>query len=466
RLRLAVGAARRRVVASWSTLEAAEGRARVPSFYALELVRAAEGHLPRFGELAAAATAATTARVGWPAPEDPEAAIDVAEHDLALLRRALADGRKSALAHLHDAPFLQRSLRQRARRWRTSKWTPADGLVEPEGEARALLAPHRTAARSYSATGLQRFASCPYQFALYHVLKLQPRETAEAIETLDALQRGSLVHDAQFETLRALREAGLQPLAHPQVFAAAGAVLDEAFDRVAAEYAELLAPAIPRVWEDTLEALRGDLHRWLGALHRSALEEGWEPEAFELAFGLKTLPGETPRRDAASQDAPVALDLGEGVSMRLRGAIDLVEARDGALRATDHKTGRVPAYLGKRSEPRIAGGRALQPLLYARALEAMRADAEVVGGRLHYCTARGGFEERHVALDDAGREELRVVVGEVDAAVERGFLPAAPLAGACRWCDYAEVCGPHEERRMKSKRGGPLARLDALRKRR
>ena len=467
RLRLAVGAAARRVIASWSTLEAAEGRARVPSFYALELVRAAEGRLPRFGELAAKATAATTARVGWPAPADPDAAIDVAEHDLAMLRLALEGGAKGALAHLHDAPFLKRALGQRARRWRTKKWTVADGLVETESrELAPLFARHRTAARSYSATGLQRFASCPYQFALYHLMKLQPRETAEAIETLDALQRGSLVHDVQFETLRDLRAAGLAPIAHPQVHAAAGAVLDAAFDRVAAEYEERLAPAIPRVWEDTLETLRGDLHRWLGALHRTALDDGWEPEAFELAFGLKTPPGETPRRDAASQVEPVALDLGEGVAMRLRGAIDLVEASDGALRATDHKTGRVPAYLGKRNAPRIAGGRALQPLLYARALEALRPEARVEGGRLHYCTARGGFEERRVALDDAGREELRVVVRAVDQAVEGGFLPAAPLEGACRWCDYAEVCGPHEERRTKNKRGGPLSSLVELRGRR
>ncbi|MEO0325105.1 MAG: PD-(D/E)XK nuclease family protein, partial [Myxococcota bacterium] len=464
RLRLAVGAAERRVIASWSTLEAAEGRSRVPSFYALELVRAAEGRLPRYAELAAQATAATTARVGWPAPADPDAAIDVAEHDLSMLRRALEGGAKGALAHLHDAPFLKRALGQRARRWRTKKWTAADGLIATEGgELAELLAPHRTAARSYSATGLQRFASCPYQFALYHLLKLQPRETPEAIETLDALQRGSLVHDVQFETLRDLRDAGLRPLAHPQVHAAAGAVLDAAFDRVAAEYEELLAPAIPRVWEDALETLRGDLHRWLGALHRTALDEGWEPEAFELAFGLRTAPGETPRRDAASQDAPVPLDLGEGVSMRLRGAIDLVEASEESLRATDHKTGRVPPYLGARNEPRIAGGRALQPLLYARALEELRPEARVLGGRLHYCTARGGFEERHVVLDDAGREELRVVVRAVDEAVERGFLPAAPLEGACRWCDYAEVCGPHEERRTKNKRGGPLASLVALR---
>jgi ATP-dependent helicase/nuclease subunit B len=65
-----------------------QGR-RVPSFYALEAVRAAEGRLPNFAELDRRAEAESAARIGWPAPDDPAKAIDHAEYDLAVLARFL-----------------------------------------------------------------------------------------------------------------------------------------------------------------------------------------------------------------------------------------------------------------------------------------------------------------------------------------------------------------------------------------
>jgi ATP-dependent helicase/nuclease subunit B len=86
-LALAAGAAERRLHLSYPRLDLGQGRPRVPSFYALEAVRAAEGRLPDFAELARGAETVTSARVGWPAPSDPAAAIDDAEHDLAVLER-------------------------------------------------------------------------------------------------------------------------------------------------------------------------------------------------------------------------------------------------------------------------------------------------------------------------------------------------------------------------------------------
>jgi hypothetical protein len=67
--------------------------------------------------------------------------------------------------------------------------------------------------------------------------------------------------------------------------------------------------------------------------------------------------------------------------------VDLVERReDGTLRVTDHKTGkaRVP------EESIVWGGKALQPVLYALAVEEIL-KKRVSSGRLYYCTADGGF---------------------------------------------------------------------------
>ena len=71
-LRLAVGAASKNVVLSYPRLDLDQARPRVPSFYALEAIRAAEGRLPSFDELAERAERVTEARVGWPAPGTPQ----------------------------------------------------------------------------------------------------------------------------------------------------------------------------------------------------------------------------------------------------------------------------------------------------------------------------------------------------------------------------------------------------------
>jgi ATP-dependent helicase/nuclease subunit B len=89
-LALAVGAAETRICFSYPRLDLqAQPRPRVPSFYALEALRATEGRLPDFTELARRAETTTAARLGWPGPPDPVDSIDSAEHDLAILDRWL-----------------------------------------------------------------------------------------------------------------------------------------------------------------------------------------------------------------------------------------------------------------------------------------------------------------------------------------------------------------------------------------
>ncbi len=481
-LRLAVGAARERAVLSFPRLDVDGARPRVPSFYALEVLRAAEGVLPGVGDLSRRAETSGEARLGWPAPAQPEHAIDAAEFDLARLAGLEGDAEASrgAARYLLAAnPHLGRALRFRARRW-IPGWTPADGLVKPIDAGRRALAQHALRARSFSPTALQQYALCPYKFFLHAVWKLQPRDEPEAIEELDPLQRGSLVHAVQFELLSELRDAGLLPVT-PARLDAAWAHLDGVLEKVAARFADDLAPAIERVWRDGVSSVRADLREWL---RRASVDDsGFVPWRFELSFGLPA------DRDAdpASQASPVSLDAG----LCLRGSIDLVE-RAGAsraqraqasrsepeasedhqvgerspsglrLRVTDHKTGKERFKEGGV----IDGGRTLQPVLYALALERLFPDAEVESGRLYYCTAAGNFEERTVALDAAARAAAEAVAVAVGAALDEPFLPAAPDKDACRWCDYRPVCGPYEEQRVARKYPPPLAPLLELRGRR
>ncbi|MFT3775568.1 MAG: PD-(D/E)XK nuclease family protein [Minicystis sp.] len=451
-LRIAVGAARARLFLSYPRVDMDQSRPRVPSFYGLEVMRAAEGALPGFDELARRAEEAAGARIGWPAPRDPRDAIDEAEYDLALLeqlfRRSEQDTVGTARYLLSANGHLARALRSRARRWTVKKWMPVDGLVDPAGRARAALDRQRLSERSYSPTALQNFASCPYKFLLQAIHRLSPRETPEAIEEMDPLQRGSLVHETLFELLETLREQELLPV-REQNLARARDILDDSLDRVAARFREELSPAIERVWEDGIASVRADLREWL---RRAALDGDWTPWRFELSFGLH----ERHARDPHSRAEPVVLDCG----IRLRGSIDLVEqSAYGSLRATDYKTGKVRARAGATV---IGGGEVLQPVLYALALEKLFPEARVELGRLYYCTSAGGFEEVQIPLDGEAREAAAELATVVGGALAEGFFPAAPAPGACTYCEYRPVCGPYEEIRAAKKsreRLTPLVRL-------
>src|SRR5581483_1893781 len=84
-LHTAISAANRRIVLSFPRFDTVHARPRVPSFYGLEVLRAVDGVLPAFDELSRRAHPGAAARMGFPAPERAEQAIDAAEYDLAVL---------------------------------------------------------------------------------------------------------------------------------------------------------------------------------------------------------------------------------------------------------------------------------------------------------------------------------------------------------------------------------------------
>ena len=467
-LRVAVGAAEHRLVTSYPSLDTLEGRPKVPSFYGLDLLRAAEGNLPDLRHLERRASAESAARLGWPAPRAASDAIDDAEFDLStlfqLLARPMEEVRGRGRYLLKANGPLRRALRRRYCRWNLRKLTPADGLIAAQDEpVHGALEEHRLHRRAYSPTALQNYAICPLRFFYQAILRLRPRDRAERLEQLDPLTRGSLFHEAQFELYSHLREEGRLDLVttaqdegqkHGLL-----SVADEALDRVAERYREELAPAVGRVWQAEIEGLRIDLRGWLQAVLGEA--DGFCPERFELAFGLPQSPGDERRHDPSSSPQEAVLDNG----WRLRGSIDLVErhAESGELRVTDHKTGKRPDAAQGRSV-RVGRGELLQPLLYA--LAARRTlDAPIRHARLFYCTRRGDFRTVDVPVDERGTDALDVVIDTIDNAVAQGTFPAAPRAGACRWCDYRQICGPSEEQRTARKQDDlliPLRRVRSL----
>ncbi|PYR59683.1 MAG: hypothetical protein DMF85_07135, partial [Acidobacteria bacterium] len=108
----------------------------------------------------------------------PSDALDDLEHDLAVLRQLLqVDPQASVRGHAHyllrlnDA--LKRSVTARWARAR-SQWTPYDGITRVTGMTSPILQSQRLTARPYSLSALQKFASCPYQFLLSAIHRLEP----------------------------------------------------------------------------------------------------------------------------------------------------------------------------------------------------------------------------------------------------------------------------------------------------
>ena len=456
-LHLAVGAASERLYVSYPRLEVAEGRARVPSFYALDVLRGATGRIPDRETLERAAAQAGDPSLAWPAPAEPERAIDEQEHDLSVLR-ALLDARDSADVRGHAQYILRQNAALRRSvtdRWARAerKWTQFDGIIRVTERTRDALTWHRLTnpQRPHSLSALQRFAICPYQFVLGAIYRLQPAEDPQPLQRLDPVTRGSVMHRMQAAFFRELEQRNMLPVTSSTLESAVS-VLDSVIRTVAEDYREQLVPAIDRVWREEIDSIARDLRGWV----RNIALEGaqWTPKHFEYGFGLPI----DDQRDPRSVRDPVIV----GGRYSLRGSVDLIEERrvDGAMRVTDHKTGK-----DRTKAPLVIGGGAvLQPVLYSLVVE-QTTGRKVVESRLSFCTAAAGYSIQPVALDAASRRTGIEALEIIDRAIERGDLAAAPAEGACAWCDFRAVCGPAEEDRIRRKPPERLRDLRELRSR-
>jgi RecB family exonuclease len=408
-LRIAAACASERFSMSFSRVDLLTGRERVPSFFAFEAWRASGAPELEVREFEARARVATATRIGWPAPRDPQDAIDDAEFDLA----TLAPRTEGAGLYLKQLPGRAvDSLRVRWARWDRKRWRPADGLVVDEIGS-DLMKPYGLKQRAWSPSALEQYARCPYRFALRAIHGLSEAERPGALERMDPATRGMIYHEVQAELLQGTewRER-----------------LDGVLDGVAARYAENLAPAIPAIWRREVEAIRADLRGWVQ--QKLQLEDAWSPVACE-------------------QDFEVSLEEG----YLLKGRIDLVERHSsGMVRVVDHKTGKP-----RDPKPEMVGnGESLQPLLYAMAEGASM-------GRLWYATIARNYEVIDVPLNEWTRRLALKVLGRIDGAIADGFLPAAPRKDGCKGCEFLIVCGPYEEERARTKPQGDIAGLKEMR---
>ena len=449
-LRSAAAAASKSLIVSYPRMDVAQSRARVPSFYALEVVRAAEGRLPSLREFEKRAAAKRPARLDWPAPADPRDAIDDAEYDLASLnaslklRGAAATGSARYLMQTNERS--SRSLRTRGRRWRNF-WSSADGIVDPDAATLQALDTHRLARRSYSPSSLQHFAACPYRFLLHAVFQLRPREDPARLEQMDPLTRGALFHSAQFELFRELARADLLPVTEARLLES------------------WTSPT--KCWIAWRPATKTNLHP---RFHASGKVKS-RTCGPTCAAGCNMSPPPNPIgyrsiSNSASACPPVRIGI---AASTIEEAAHFGRCPFARLHRSDRtsRDAQCPAHhrsQNRQSAPTTARNMWAAVRCYSLCFTRMAAETllgeSVESGRLFYCTQRGDFSTIDIPLNDEGRGRLRRIL-QADRCLHRRRLPSRRPANR-RLLDVRLHRGVRAVRRDASRSASSRDRLDPL----
>ena len=440
-------------IRAWTS---AETRARVPSFYALDVMRAITGRVPDHRVLAAEAAEEAGASLAWPAPRDPDRAIDDLEHDLAVAasRCSTRAIRRRSKGHAHYLLGLNEALRRSV----ISRWARgATGLVaerRPDpvdaGASRRRSTQQRLARAAVFAVGAAAVRACPYQFLLATIHRLEPWDEPEPLVRLDPLTRGSLFHKVQAEFYRALRGRGR----------AAGHARDASGERSrrSTTCSTASPPSTPRRWRPRSTASGTTRSTTCAAISASGCrswptKRTWVPDVLRVQLRPERRRPRSAQPAGAGRSSTAASSCADrSISIERHAELDV-------LRVTDHKTGK------NRSNPDliVGGGAVLQPVLYSLAVEQGLGKTVVAGPlvllhdrrRLRRHTRSRSTTTRAVRASGARRSST--------APSSRASSPPRPAERACTWCDFRPVCGPREEERVKRKAKDRLADLEALR---
>jgi ATP-dependent helicase/nuclease subunit B len=414
-----LGAAAERVTLSFSCRDTREFRETFPSWIVLQAYRLREG--------AASLTYDDLARaLGEPASAVPDGA--------GLATTAAGWWLASCASHVRARPWVLEVFPALAAGERAEAARASDVLTEFDGYVEAaagLLDPTRTG-RSVSASALERAAQCPFRFFLEQALGVRPIEEAEleADAWLTPMLKGSELHALFARLMRTLRAESRPPELRRD-----GRRLRRWGEERLRQIAGEMPPPSDEVFLRESRAFLDDLDVFLEAECQG--RHGRRPVAFEVAFG-STLDDETV--ETLSSEAPLAVDLGGGRRLLVRGRIDRINAEGpGTCEVVDYKTGR---YFGPAWEGTFAGGTRLQHAIYALGAEHLLSLAGVDGIviRAVYVFPSANGHRRRKVIERADMAALPRVLRDLVDVIGTGVFVLAGETNACRFCDLAAAC--------------------------
>jgi ATP-dependent helicase/nuclease subunit B len=340
---------------------------------------------------------------------------------------------------------------------------PFEGMLRSDA-AVARLAARYGADRSWSASQLEQYAACPFQFFAERELKLEA--VAELALETDYAKRGKLLHNAITQLHRLANELAKGP-------ASLGIQSLDQFEKAAVEVLDALVQNLQGddpLNNALLEVDRRLLTTWLANYYEqhAAYDALWKdfnmplrPAHFEVAFGLSEGPTDDedvnviPDADLASA-RPLEL-VHEGETLRIRGRIDRIDLGEiggrSVFNVVDFKSGRAKSL----TADTVSSGATLQLPLYALAVEQLLlADQQAIPWRAGYWFVKeNGFSARRAMTfheHAAGgvveaeawtslRTALTGLVFALARGVKNGQFPMASRDDKCTsFCPYRTVC--------------------------
>jgi ATP-dependent helicase/nuclease subunit B len=258
------------------------------------------------------------------------------------------------------------------------------------------------AAHGWSASRLESYGTCPFEFFVAYGLELEPREEAE--DGFDVRMLGSMLHKILEEHYGGVT----LKTAAQKVFADAPA---EYGFRPTALWAQQQAE-LTRVLEKTVEAL-------------NEASQGFTPHTMEARFGMG--------------NPSLVLKTSAG-DVRLHGYIDRLDsAPDGSLRVIDYKAGSTPI-----SASHLKEGRRLQLPIYAMAARDALGLGEISGG-FYWHIQKAEASSLNLEKFEGGVEAAFAAavahIGEHVTGIRAGhFEPKAPSDGCPSYCPATNFC--------------------------
>ncbi|MBN1274227.1 MAG: PD-(D/E)XK nuclease family protein [Candidatus Aminicenantes bacterium] len=334
-----------------------------------------------------------------------------------------------------------------------------------------------------SASRFEALGNCPHQYFLRYVLGIEAPEVLEydPARWLDALQRGTLIHEALYLFMSKLkeREESADPDRHR-------ALIQEIGEQCIAVASENIPPPSEAVFDKEKAELKEVFDIFLTA--EAKREERVEPYMFEVRFGGKAMRAEDEEEAEEVEDAEraaekkgdeeeaVLLPVSPEYRVRLSGRIDRIDRLEGGrFRVVDYKSGSYSRY---EYLLRLGEGKILQHALYAMAADEIlrrkglgreeersdvggekdikrekgKAEALVTTAGYYFPSRRG--EGREILVKDLDREELYEVLGMLLAMVRTGCFIPSPNAD-CAYCDYRPICGEAVDRAKEKRKENP-----------
>jgi ATP-dependent helicase/DNAse subunit B len=431
--RLAVGAAKEKLVLSFPRIEIGTGRERLPSSFLLASVKALTGKSVDFNQLEKF-PGFVRIPLSEIAVKSPEEALDEMEYDISVGQEKLAEKKPEALFYLREvSPFFSRGLILESSRWGMRVFTGYEGILASKEALQVLRERYSIFKKNISPTRLEAYAACPYQYLLNVIMGIEALTEPEREVTITPLDKGKLIHDILWKYFTDLKkERGPSFELETKDLQR----LLETARKKFVEFEKMGVTGFSMLWEvekrNMLNTLRDFFNEELN-------ETEFIPTYFEVRYGMKHLDSQ---ESEISTEEPIPLKIGEQ-TVNLRGRIDRIDLTKDSKRARvrDYKTGRV---LAKPYE--FQGGTTLQLPLYLYAarqlLGRLHKGIQVESAEYYYLKGVKPVPFEGSQLDER-ESELQGILKTIAEGIEEGVFIPYPDDQNCkyRYCDFRIICG-------------------------